>query len=248
MSEILIPIRDNKSVYANIYHLDYNKPIVILCHGFTGDQHEHGRFDLTSTELNKNGYNALTFDFLGSGKNKREVITLTGQAENLEDVSKWVISEGYKEIITIGLSFGGMTSLVAKIPERKIAVFWAPAFYFNRQFSFIQRLKFKFASIVGKTPIEIGPEGNTVLIDYNFMSDKNNDNTNVLLEKLNIPTLIVHGDADKTISVETSEEAFRHANNEKKLVVVKGADHGFKDTYLREFINTTIEFIGTFSR
>jgi len=111
-----------------------NTPVVILAHGFTGDQEEWGRFTKTALEFNKAGFDAVTFDFSGSGKNPREPITLSKQVQDLKDVHIWVKSKGYKKINVLGLSFGGITTLVANLSEIKSTVFWAPAFYLKRAF------------------------------------------------------------------------------------------------------------------
>ena len=245
MKEILIPTRTaDKSLHACIYLVDKAAPFVILCHGFTGDQNEWGRFVQTAAELNKRGYSALTFDFAGSGKNKREVITLTKQAQDLEDVFKWVDAEGYQRISTIGLSFGGMTSLVADLPKRHLAIFWAPVFYVNRLYPLSHRIKLKFANINGKTPISMG-ENNPVLIDYSFMSDKNNKMGDLLLREINIPLLIIHGDRDATVLPSTCEEAYKKIpdKSNKQRILVKGAGHDFSDDHLDEFINHTTTFL-----
>jgi len=248
MKEILIPTRTaNKSLHGNIYLVDNSAPFIILCHGFTGNQREHGRFDRTAEELNKRGYNALTFDFAGSGKNIREAVTLTKQAHNLEDVFKWVETEGYQKISTIGLSFGGMTALVANLPKRHLAVFWAPAFYINRQFPLMHKIKLKFAGIMGKTPVLFG-DTDQVLIDYSFMSDKNNKMTDPMLREMNIPVLMIHGDADITISPSISAEAYDKIQDksDKQRVLVNGAGHDFDDAHLDEFISHTITFLNKY--
>ena len=99
-------------------------PVVILAHGFSGDQTEWGRFTKTALEFNKAGFDVVTFDFSGSGKNPREPITLSKQVQDLKDVYKWVKNKGYVNINVLGLSFGGLTALEANLPELKSTVFW----------------------------------------------------------------------------------------------------------------------------
>ena len=104
-------------------------PFVILCHGLTGDKYEWGRFTKTAKALNEEGFDALIFDFSGSGENERESITLSKQVKDLEDIYTWAKNKGYTRIAVIGLSFGGLTALVAELPGIKTYVFWAPGFY-----------------------------------------------------------------------------------------------------------------------
>jgi len=90
-------------------------PIIIMCHGFLGDKYEWGRFPETAKSLNREGYDALIFDFSGYGENKREPVTLTKLANDLENVFNWVKNQGYSKIAVLGLSFGGLTSIKAHI-------------------------------------------------------------------------------------------------------------------------------------
>jgi len=55
------------------------KSILIICHGFTGDKYEWGRFPKLANSLNKEKIDALIFDFTGSGENERVPITLSNQ-------------------------------------------------------------------------------------------------------------------------------------------------------------------------
>jgi len=98
-------------------------PIVILCHGFTGNREEWGRFPAMARTLAEASIDAVTFDFTGSGENARKPVSLARQVDDLVDVFAWAREQGYERIGTLGLSFGGLTSLLAPLPERKVAVF-----------------------------------------------------------------------------------------------------------------------------
>jgi len=128
---VLIPsVNDNKLHGVLYFALEENPlerlPILIMCHGFTGDKYEWGRFPETAKAVNKEGYDALIFDFSGSGENKREPINLAKQATDLENVYDWVKNQGYSKIAVLGLSFGGQTVLKASLPGITTYVFWAP--------------------------------------------------------------------------------------------------------------------------
>ncbi|MFX1448442.1 MAG: alpha/beta hydrolase, partial [Promethearchaeota archaeon] len=128
---ILIPSGEDKQLHGIFYFAEEENtlvkpPVLIMCHGFTGDKSEWGRFPETAKALNKEGYDALTFDFSGSGENKRELINLTKQANDLENVYNWVKSKGYTRIAVLGLSFGGLTTMKANLQGLKTEVLWAP--------------------------------------------------------------------------------------------------------------------------
>jgi dipeptidyl aminopeptidase/acylaminoacyl peptidase len=48
------------------------------------------------------------------------------------------------------------------------------------------------------------------------------------IKKFKKPVLIVHGTEDEAIPLEEAENLFKMANRPKKLVIIKGANHGFK--------------------
>ena len=221
-------------------------PIVILCHGFTGDKFEWGRFPKTAEELNKNGIDALLFDFSGSGENERIPVTLPNQVEDLEEVVIWTTAQGYSRIGTIGLSFGGITSLLANLPDRNAAVFWAPAFYMKR----VMKLPLFFlANLFGKLrkkPIKRNSsgKGGAILIDRTFTMGikKLEHQINPTLANSTIPSLIVQGIDDPVVKVEITRDAFAlmPQNETHEMIEVAGATHDFKEQHLDEFIEHSI--------
>jgi esterase/lipase len=216
-------------------------PFVIICHGFSGDKYEWGRFTETATALNEEGYESLLFDFSGSGENEREFITLSKQATDLEDVYDWVKKQGYSNVAIIGLSFGGLTLLVANLPEIKTKVFWAPGFYLQKMFpsTMVKNLK--------KKPLKIPTSGEfePITIDNTFVEDISNYDANSYLDKLVTPTLIIQGTGDTTIGLENTREAFEHLpkDDHHKLVEIDDATHDFKGDHLVKFIEISINWL-----
>ena len=65
--------------------------------------------------------------------------------------------------------------------------------------------------------------------------------------KGNPPVLTMHGDADPTVRIEQAQwlhEALRKNGVEEKLVVVKGAKHGFEGQDMQTCIFTVVDFLG----
>jgi len=216
-------------------------PLVIICHGFSGDKYEWGRFTDTAVALSEVDYDSLLFDFSGSGENERELITLSKQARDLEDVYDWVKIQGYSNIASIGLSFGGLTLLVANLPEIKTKVFWAPGFYLKKMFpsSMAKNLK--------KKPLVIPSSGEfePITIDHTFVEDLSNYDANSYLNSLVTPTLIIQGTGDTTIGLDNTREAFKHLpqDDHHKLVEIDDAAHDFKGDHLVKFIELTIDWL-----
>jgi len=217
-------------------------PILIMCHGFTGDKYEWGRFPETAKALNKEGYDVLIFDFSGSGENKREPITLSKQANDLENVYNWVQDQGYSRIALLGLSYGGLTALKANLPGIITYIFWAPYFFVHS--SEDQTDWFKD---LNKGPVKIpsSGDGEPIVIDLSFMTDFAKFRVKSSLKKLNPPTLIVQGTSDEAVPLDLTRKAFQLLPKDEnhKLVEIQNATHDFEAKFLIEFITNTVKWL-----
>jgi len=217
-------------------------PILIMCHGFTGDKSEWGRFPETAKALNKEGYDALTFDFSGSGENKREPINLTKQANDLENVHSWVKNQGYSKIAVLGLSFGGLTTIKANLQGIITEVLWAPPLFLHSTGDQVDWFK-----DIDKGPVEIPSSGefDPVIIDMTFLMDVANFRIRSALKKHITPTLIVQGTADEKVPLELNKKAFRSMpqDDDHKLVEVQDATHDFDEHHLQIFIVESVKWL-----
>jgi len=220
---------------------DERLPFVIICHGFTGDKYEWGRFPKTTKALNEAGFDALIFDFSGSGENEREFITLSNQARDLEDVYAWAKNQGYSWIAAIGLSFGGLTLLVADLSEVKTLIFWAPAFHLKNMFSPHAQENLKRKPLILPT----SGKGDPIKINNTFVEALSKYNTINYLQNLTIPALIVQGTKDRAVRPRNIREAFKEMpqDNHHKLIEIDKAGHDFDGAHLTEFIEVTINWL-----
>jgi len=245
--KVLIPSGNDKKLHGVFYFaLEENTierpPILIMCHGFTGDKYEWGRFPETAKILNKEGYDALIFDFSGSGENKREPVNLSKQATDIENVYKWVKNQGYSKIAVLGLSFGGQTVLKASLPGIITYVFWAPLLLLHTTGDQADWFK-----DIAKGPIEIPSSGefDPIIIDMSFVTDMGQFRVKPALRKLYPPTLIVQGTKDDKVPLELTKKAFSMMpqDDNHKLVEVQNATHDFKEIHLQEFIRETVNWL-----
>ncbi|PIB32721.1 alpha/beta fold hydrolase [Maribacter sp. 4G9] len=63
------------------------------------------------------------------------------------------------------------------------------------------------------------------------------------LKNVNVPTLIVHGDADETVPIETSAEQAAKGIKDNTYEVIKGAPHGLNLTHSKELNDILISFL-----
>ena len=63
------------------------------------------------------------------------------------------------------------------------------------------------------------------------------------LEKVTVPTLVIHGDSDGIVPIEVSGQRSHEAIADSQLVVVEGGPHGFNATHPEEFNRALIDFL-----
>lgn len=63
------------------------------------------------------------------------------------------------------------------------------------------------------------------------------------LKNVNVPTLIVHGDADQTVPIETSAELAAKGIADNSYEIIKGAPHGLNISHSNEFNDILISFL-----
>lgn len=211
-------------------------PLVILCHGFTGDKYEWGRFPKTAEKLNNHHWDAIIFDFSGSGENKREPVLLSKQVRDLEDIYDWAKRQDYTTFATIGLSFGGLTTLIANLPVYT-NIFWAPAFYVSRGMRESQIDHFP-VKLTSACPPEI-------YFEEDFIHELNQIDIDEHLQKFGPPSLIIQGELDNAVKPEQSERALSQMpkDTHHRIHIVKNADHLFDGNQLEEFIEETIKWL-----
>ncbi|HSB35521.1 MAG TPA: alpha/beta hydrolase, partial [Thermoanaerobaculia bacterium] len=63
------------------------------------------------------------------------------------------------------------------------------------------------------------------------------------LAKIDVPTLVVHGDSDRIVPLEVSGRRTHEAVGGSRLVVLKDAPHGFTWTHAEEVNRALVEFL-----
>lgn len=84
------------------------------------------------------------------------------------------------------------------------------------------------------------PKGTLDCIDSFGKTDFRKD-----VKKFDIPTLIIHGDADEVVPIETSGKAAAKLLPESTFKIIKGAPHGLIFTHTKEVNTTLLEFLGS---
>jgi uncharacterized protein len=217
-------------------------PIMIMAHGFSSNKEGHTRETLEQ-RYNEIGVATFRFDFFGHGESDGDFgdITVTEGMDDILEAITFIKSLGYKKIGLWGCSYGGITSILAAGHSKDL---------------FILVLKCPVSDYMGKLLAEskeeqeewkkkgwkpyTNSEGKTDKLKYTFFTDQNNENAYNVAKNINIPTLIVHGDADKVVPLEQSKK-LASIIPRSKLIIVPGAGHRF--LHMDHFHQSIDEFI-----
>ena len=82
------------------------------------------------------------------------------------------------------------------------------------------------------------PKGTLACIDAFSRTDFRAD-----LKKIEIPTLVIHGDCDDIVPLEVSGKRSAEAIAGSRLVVIEGAPHGLNISHAQEFNRALLEFL-----
>ncbi len=215
--------------------------VVILCHGYLSDKESRTNTEL-SKRLNEADISTISFDMYGHGESEGDVeyLTVTKVVENVLAVYDFAKSEGYRKIGISGSSFTGIVSLIAAT-KRDFSVLSLKCPVFSSKKLWDWRL--------GKEGVErwrtegfISPFGKKWR--YEAYEDASQYDMKEIAPKIHVPVLVIHGDKDMTVPLSHAEDIISNVSGEKKLVVVEGADHFFRDPeHFEKMIETSFRWL-----
>jgi hypothetical protein len=225
---------------------DRDKPIIILCHGFSTSKNS-GTYVSLEQILNKNNISTFRFDFYGHGESegKFEEITVSEAVDGILNAIKLLKRLGYTKIGLMGSSFGGIASTMAASKTNDLFVLTLKSPVSN----------YEEKEIMTKTKQEleewkrkgykyyISGDGRKLRLNYTFAEDFKKNNGYEAAKQIKVPTLIVHGDKDESVPVKQSKK-IASIIRDCKLEIIKGADHRYSEPEHRErMLNLISKFI-----
>lgn len=222
-------------------------PVVCIFHGFTGNKMEpHFIFVKLSRLLEKKGIASVRFDFGGSGESDGDFIdmTLSKELEDAKNILSYVKSLEFADLERIGvlgLSMGGaVASMLAGDckDDIKSLCLWAPAGNMG-EIIVSQRAKEEIDKIR-----EIGFfDAGGLLVGKDFIDDVLNLDIYAKASAFDKNVLILHGDKDMTVPLNSSERYLDIYGTKSVLHIIEGADHTFnKKEWEDEVLEYSIEF------
>jgi uncharacterized protein len=215
-----------------------NMPLVIFVHGFKGFK-DWGAHHLVARHFLQNGYRYLKFNLSHSGvqsEKPNDVTDMETFANNT--VSKEMLDVdivinhaiqylGVDGVYLIGHSRGGGVSILqaANNPYVKGLITWSAIADFSSLWKKEQQEQWRKdgkIEVMNARTKEKMPLNVTLLEDF----EENRERLDILAaaKKVNVPWLIVQGDDDVNVPLETAEK-LANANAASRLVKISGANH-----------------------
>ena len=225
------------------------KKAVLIIHGIAGGTYDQ-EYLAHRLEL-INNYDVYTFTLAGHDGLFTDNMKEKDWIESAEQMIKFLIKNKYKKIYVIGHSMGGVitTILANKYKEIKKIVLVSASFRY---------LAFKNGELdilksISKTKDVIKDyDGNEVItrllkLPIPTLKEfanlvKNNENQ---LKNIDIPTLVIQGNEDNLVPLETADYIYNNLKTkQKEILIYDGVDHDvFKSNKKEEITQEIIKFL-----
>ncbi|MEM5778100.1 MAG: YqiA/YcfP family alpha/beta fold hydrolase [Candidatus Aenigmatarchaeota archaeon] len=206
--------------------------LILLVHGFTGNM--NGPADLykrLAYKLTENGFAVYRFNFRFTSDSFEDYhkMTISGEVNDL----KFLINEfskKYDKIGVVGESLGGAISILGYSSKVKCMVLFYPAIFFKENIAnrWSSDEQIKEMNEKGILPW-VRSSGQKLYVGKKFIEEINRIEILPEIQKIKCPILFIHGNVDTTVNFSESERAFKIANEPKRIEIIDGAHHGFKD-------------------
>ena len=256
-----------EGLYYRINNFELNRPTLVFIHGLSGSSSAWIPYE----KIFENRYNVLTFDIRGHGKSRKfpnySDYEIKHFAEDLQDLLLYL---NISKFILISHSFGTLIALeYIKLHRKNVlaTVFLSPVFDLEKSFlSKISRPILGLSKIFSIFPFNpktgyhlnytkfpnstdwdikrcyADVQNTTLRIYFQCLRQALRRKQEHFLEKINVPTLIVHGIKDTMSKVETSIAVSKKIKN-LELVLIPNADHMVVLNNVREISEVIESFI-----
>ncbi|MCK5108015.1 MAG: alpha/beta fold hydrolase [Nanoarchaeota archaeon] len=224
---------------------NFSKPIIILVHGFSSNKNGI-KFKTFEEILNRNDIATIRVDLFAHGESegKFEGITYSKAVQNILDTINYLKNLGYKKIGLLGSSFGGLSSIMAASKTNDLFCLTLLVPVSNHKEKKIKQLsKKQLEDWKNKGFMNYKNSTGEFKLSYNLFKDYDNNNGYVAAEKINIPTLIIHGDKDNEVPLKQSIKTASIIRN-CKLEIIKNTGHKFQpEEKFNQMIKLATDFI-----
>jgi len=249
---------DNR-IYYRVNELKADQITLVFVHGVSGSSSAWWPYE----KIFENKYNVLTYDIRGHGLSKKYPNYKDYKIENfVQDLQGLVNHLGIKKFVLISNSFGGLIhEEYLKVYRDRVAanIFTSPEIFLNKTtlIKWGKPILAILTTILRILPCSLKPRGHVDYSKYKNSTDwsigrnwADMSNTgfrahfftlrqsmkvvgNYEFEKINIPTLVMHGENDTMVPIKNSMEIARQIKN-AKFMEISGVDHNTAHNAVRE--------------
>ena len=206
--------------------------IAILCHGHSSSKNSKSWTALEPILL-ANNISVFRFDFYGNGESegKFEDSDVTETTDDILRAIDYVKALDFKRIVLVGSSFGGLSSIIAASKSKDLYALVLKSPVSDYHEVDFQRLgqqglqDWKEKGVIGYAYAE---PSSGLLLNYSFVEDYLKYDAYTAAEKIEIPTLIVHGAMDSEVPFSQSEKLVKRLK-QGELITVSGANHWYAE-------------------
>lgn len=228
-----VPVKD-RELQGRVYHPADDRParcVVILVHGFAGDQNEGGLFPHLATRLASQGCVCFTYDARGRGESGDDYgsTRVHEHVEDLNSVRRYIAGD-FEKIPQIGLGFSlgaAIVGLSMRVNRFDALAYLCPAT--RPSLSMWPRYS---EPGIQKQLEERGwvckPGTTSVRLGRGILEDLKSVDLGEKCFKVPVPLLVMHGTADPRIDIQHSEDAAKHRNGHFRFEPIDSANHSFK--------------------
>lgn len=276
--QLNIPIkgRHGRPVITDVFYSaeETNKPILIFCHGYKGFK-DWGAWNLMAEEYARRGFLFIKFNFAFNGGTLEEPIdfpdldafgenTYTKELDDLDVLLNWMFSKEFpfseiSNLTNIGLmghSRGGGVVVIKAEEDRRIKKLITLAAVSDLGDRFPQGKELAAWEQKGIAYIENTRTKQQMphLFDFyeDFKANEERFTISRAAKALRIPTLIIHGTQDETVSINDAYDLKKWIND-SELVILEGSDHVFEISHpwdkdhmspaMNQIVEKTCEFL-----
>jgi pimeloyl-ACP methyl ester carboxylesterase len=212
--------------------------VVVIGHGVTSHWDRPWQTELAGALANV-GLPSLLVSFAGNGlsEGRFEDVTPTSEVADLGSVIDALQQWGVARIAYAGHSMGGAVGVLRAAVDARLGALVSLAGMFHVH-DFMQRT---FGHLVPGEGLMLDKPGcvwNTTLA----ADAARIGSLHTQAAQVNVPWLLVHGDADELVPLQDSLDARSAAGNRPELVVLTGVDHRFTDA-IPAMSSAVVEFL-----
>ncbi|MGB7842268.1 MAG: alpha/beta hydrolase fold domain-containing protein [Salinimicrobium sp.] len=226
-----------------------NKPVLIFCHGYKGFK-DWGGWNLMAEDFAVKGITVVKFNFAFNGGTLEDPIdfpdldafgenTYTKELDDLEVVIDWISSSDFpfaettdlSRLSLMGHSRGGGVVVIKAAEDPRIQSLITLAAVSDLGSRFPRGEELEAWKQKGIAYVENMRTKQQMPHLFDFYEDFKQNEERFTISKsakmLDIPTLIIHGTEDPTVSVESAEQLHKWISG-SEVFLLKGSDHVFE--------------------